>query len=65
MTEDQSKLANEVVPVKPGEKENPWEVDTITGATISSVAIASILNLSAQEWMPRIQANLGDFQQAE
>ena len=62
LAEDQSKLANAIVPVKKGEKTNPWEVDGITGATISSVAIANILDGSAQYWVPRINAKLADFE---
>ncbi len=62
---DRSRLANPIVPVKHGEKTDPWEVDGITGATISSVAIASILNRSAQYWVPRIQQSLGDFRGGE
>ena len=63
--EDRTALANPIVPVKSGEKTHPWEVDGITGATISSVAIASILDKSAQYWAPRIQGSLGDFQGGE
>ena len=65
LTEDGSKLENAVVPVKSGEKTNPWEVDGITGATISSVAIANILDASAQYWAPRIRANLSSFEGSE
>ncbi|MBT8468562.1 MAG: FMN-binding protein [Deltaproteobacteria bacterium] len=62
---DGSALANSVVPVKHGEKTEPWEVDGITGATISSVAIANLLDRSAQYWVPRIRNNLRDFQGEE
>jgi electron transport complex protein RnfG len=62
---DGSALANSVVPVKHGEKTKPWEVDSITGATISSVAIANLLDRSAQYWVPRIRRNLSDFQGEE
>ena len=65
LRDDLSELANPVVPVKHGAKTHPWEVDGITGATISSVAIAKILNQSAQYWVPRIQSRLGDFQGGE
>jgi electron transport complex protein RnfG len=65
LRDDLSELANPIVPVKHGEKTHPWEVDGITGATISSVAIAKILNQSAQYWVPRIQSHLGDFQGGE
>ena len=62
---DGSTLANAIVPVKHGAKTKPWEVDSITGATISSVAIADLLDRSAQYWVPRIRLNLGDFQGEE
>lgn len=62
---DGSTLANAIVPVKHGEKTKPWEVDGITGATISSVAIANLLDRSAQYWVPRIRRNLRDFQGEE
>jgi electron transport complex protein RnfG len=65
LLDDLSEMANPIVPVKHGEKTHPWEVDGITGATISSVAIADILNRSAQYWMPRIRKNLSDFQGGE
>jgi len=48
--------------VKHGRKENPWEVDSITGATISSVAIAGMLRDSTTFWAPRIRERMEDFQ---
>ena len=57
LTEDQSAVKNRVVPVKQGEKENPWEVDGITGATISSRAIGNIIGASAEYWVPLIYQN--------
>jgi electron transport complex protein RnfG len=42
-----------LVPVKPGSgKGLPGEIDTITGATISSKAIMAIINNSIAEWRP-------------
>ncbi|MFY0671832.1 MAG: RnfABCDGE type electron transport complex subunit G [Bacteroidia bacterium] len=51
-------LVNDVVTVKNGEKNETWQIDGITGATISSRAIGNILNSSANEWAPIIQKNL-------
>jgi len=65
LVDDLSEMANPIVPVKHGAKTNPWEVDGITGATISSVAIAEILNRSAQYWTPRIRNHLDDFRREE
>jgi len=40
-----------IVGVKNGARANPNEVDTITGATISSKAVISILNKSMDTWL--------------
>ena len=44
--------------VKQGEAREPWEIDGITGATISSQAIANILAQSCTHWLPVIQQQL-------
>ena len=62
LRDDLSGLANPIVPVKHGEKTEPWEIDGITGATVSSVAIADILNKSAQRWVPVIRKGFGTLQ---
>lgn len=51
---DGSQLKNEIVPVKNGAKTQAWEVDGITGATISSRAIGNILKESTAEWVPKL-----------
>lgn len=58
LTEDGDSLKHTIYTVKSGKKENPWEVDGITGATISSRAIGDILGKSTQKWAPLIQDNL-------
>lgn len=47
LAEDGKTLARKLVVVKNGKKTKPWEIDGITGATISSKAIGKILNDSA------------------
>lgn len=47
-------VKNNVILVKPGQKENAWEIDAITGATISSRAIGNIISSSTAEWVPVI-----------
>jgi len=51
-------LAHPITTVKHGAKANPWEIDGITGATISSRAIGKMLDESTREWLPRIQRYL-------
>jgi len=48
-------LAHPIVAVKAGKKQNAWEVDAISGATISSVAVAKALDRSMQRMAPLIQ----------
>ncbi|MCV9387288.1 RnfABCDGE type electron transport complex subunit G [Reichenbachiella ulvae] len=62
LNEDKSGLAHEVVTVKNGEKEEPWQIDGITGATISSRAVGAIINQSANRWTPIIQQHLDQLQ---
>jgi len=45
----------EIVAVKKGQKTQANEVDSITGATISSEAIVAILNQSSQRWLPLLE----------
>ncbi|MCG5501156.1 FMN-binding protein [Ectothiorhodospira lacustris] len=47
-------LANAIVTVKQGHKEQPWEIDGITGATISANAIGRMLSDSADTVLPRL-----------
>lgn len=48
----------EIVPVKTGEKKSPNQVETITGATISSKAIVRLLQKAVTHWKPLIEAYL-------
>ena len=58
LSSDGSALANDVVTVKNGTKQNAWEIDAISGATITSNAIGQAVNLSAQQWLPIIHQHL-------
>lgn len=62
---DGSRVAHPIELVKRGAKEHPWQVDGITGATISSTAIATILRESSATWIPRIHRNRDDFREAQ
>ena len=62
LADDHSALKNPVVAVKHGTKVNPWEIDAITGATISSRAIGNIFGTSTQLWVPLIYKNKEIFE---
>lgn len=61
LTDDFKSVIHPIITVKSGEKENSWEVDGITGATISSRAIGDLLQKSTAEMLPIINKNLSDF----
>lgn len=54
LTADLAALAHPLQMVKKGEKSEPWQIDAITGATVSSRAVTEILRGSAATWAPRI-----------
>lgn len=58
-------LAHAIEPVKAGKKEHAWQIDCITGATISSVAVAEMLDVSAQHWVPKLAERPADLAQPE
>jgi len=54
-------IMNKVTAVKRGAKTNAWEIDGITGATISSRAIGNIIENSTNKWVPIIYENRAVF----
>lgn len=65
LTPDLAGPVHPIEAVKRGEKAHPWQIDGITGATISSVAVAEALARSTAEWLPLIRHNLDDFQRVD
>ena len=62
---DGSALANPIVTVKQGEKTDPWQIDGITGATITSEALGNILNNSASEWVPLLERDADTIERGD
>lgn len=65
LNEEGTAVANPILPVKSGQKTQPWEVDCISGATISSRAIGDMLSASTVRWAPLVQAHHSDFTNAK
>jgi len=61
LTANGDELANPIEFVKPGKKTAAWQIDGISGATISSQATAQMLGESAAKWIPRVRAREADF----
>ncbi|HZV54191.1 MAG TPA: FMN-binding protein [Rhodocyclaceae bacterium] len=58
LKEDLQGLANEVKTVKHGTKTNPWQIDAIAGATVTSRAVGKGINDAAQFLLPKLAPNL-------
>ncbi len=54
-------LAEPIVMVKQGAKTQPWEIEAITGATVSSRAITRIIGESAATVVPLVRQDLNVF----
>ena len=61
LNEAGTELANEIITVKNGRKVNPWEIDGISGATITSTAIGKALNRGATTMLPAVVKNRAQF----
>lgn len=61
LNEIKEALINKIKTVKNGTKSDTWEVDGITGATISSRAIGDIMSTSTEKWIPIIYRHQDAF----
>ena len=64
LTGDRAALKNDIVTVKHGTKQHPWEIDAISGATISANAVGKALDQSAGVLAPLVQKYLKAFEEA-
>ena len=55
LSADGSQVLHPVRAIKAGDERQDWEIDSITGATISSRAVAKIIAESSAEWVPLVQ----------
>lgn len=65
LNNDGTALDHPIVTVKQGEKTEPWQIDGITGATITSEALGNILNDSANIWAPVLERDGHLIEQAQ
>jgi electron transport complex protein RnfG len=62
LNDEGTALANPIVTVKQGEKTEPWQIDGITGATITSETIGVIMDTGASEWVPLLEREARSFE---
>lgn len=65
LKDDLSALANEVRVVKHGSKTQPWQIDAISGATVTSRAVGKGLNDAAQALLPRLLPRLDTLKKGD
>jgi electron transport complex protein RnfG len=65
LTEDGAALENPIAAVKAGQKEHPWQIDGITGATISSKAVADIIRSSTEYMLPILYEQIDQMKRNE
>ncbi len=58
---DLNSLAHMVKTVKHGTKSHDWEIDAISGATVTSKAVGRGINQSAQALLPRLMPHLAQL----
>jgi electron transport complex protein RnfG len=61
LNENGSAMANEIITVKNGKKTDPWQIDGISGATVTSTAIGTALRQSTNEMLPLIHKYKADL----
>ncbi len=54
LSADKRQIVNPIESVKAGSKTQAWQIDSISGATISSRAVADILAASSSFWIPKL-----------
>ncbi|NOQ80304.1 MAG: FMN-binding protein [Gammaproteobacteria bacterium] len=59
---DKKTLGNPIITVKHGSKNNPWEIDAISGATITSKAVGKAINQGAEQLLPKLYPYLQQLQ---
>lgn len=55
-------LANAIVTVKHGTKQHPWQIDAISGATVTSTAVGKALNTANQTLLPKLVPHLHELE---
>lgn len=58
---DQQSLANPIEFVKQGQKTDDWQIDGISGATITSRTVTKILSEGTAYWVPKLWNRREDF----
>lgn len=61
LNDERTALQHEIETVKHGTRSHPWQIDGITGATVSSMTVGRALRDSTQRMLPLIAAHEADL----
>lgn len=61
LNQENTALAHDIVTVKNGRKTDPWQIDGISGATVTSTAIGTALRESANSMLPLLARHKEDL----
>jgi electron transport complex protein RnfG len=62
LSDDKKSLKNPIITVKHGSKKNLWEIDAISGATITSKAVGKAINQGAAQLLPQLAPYIDQLQ---
>jgi len=65
LDQELARLANEVKVVKQGSKTDAWQIDAISGATVTSRAVGKAINDSAQALLPKLLPEIEQLRKRE
>ncbi len=65
LSDDKKSLKNAIVTVKHGSKKNLWEIDAISGATITSKAVGKAINQGAEKLLPKLSPYIEELSQLQ
>jgi len=64
LDDQQTALRHEITTVKHGKKTDPWQIDGISGATVTSTAVGKALRESTNRMLPLLAPHVGSIQAA-
>ena len=64
LTDEGTRLQHPIEVARKGARRERWQIDSITGATISSKAIGKLMNRSAEVRIPQVMRNLARLEEA-
>jgi electron transport complex protein RnfG len=65
LTQDMKAVANAIKVVKHGTKQNAWEIDAISGSTVTSKAVGKGIRESTEKLLPKLLPNIAKLKEGK